>query len=327
MSKQNTSVARQGNSAAARPKSQADLNADELRHYLKKMEGDLTDALRGQVPIDWFTRVAITTYRTGGKGSLIECTPLSFVAALFEGAQLGLSPDAHQGEFWIIPRNTKISTKVDGRWVDSWVKMATFQIGVQGLVKLARRSGEVASIQPFPVYKGDEFSIRFGTEDSRIIHVPSMEATRTDENLIATYAVARLRSKSGEETKVFDWMPRSDIEASADRSGGKNGRSDVWNKHYTSMAQVRVVGRLCKWLPRTDELAMALARDSTREDGEEPQPIITIESTPSATGYAQSNGGLDALVPGGDDRQPEYDYANGEVSPDELPEDLEGRSP
>ena len=230
-------------------------NANTLARYLEGREGELVKALRGLVDPQHFARVAITLYRQGGKGSLIKCSPESVLASLFEGAQLGLSPDPHLGEFWLIPRSGK----------------ATFQIGVQGLVKLARRSGEVLSIKPVVVYRGDEFMLRLGSDDHRIDHVPSPDAVRDADNLIAAYAVAKLESKSGTISTQFEHMFRSDVDASRKKGG------DVWRDHYVAMAKVRVVARLCKWLPKTDELAIALHRDMQREMGIEPESVIQVE--------------------------------------------------
>lgn len=315
-----TSVARQGTTAPAvaapRPKTQADLNAEELRHYLKKMEGDLGSALRGHVPLDWFTRVALTVYRTGGKGKLIQCSPLSVVAALFEGAQMGLSPDPNLGEFWLIPRSG----------------VATFQIGYQGLLKIARRSGEIGTIRAGLAYAGDHLVIRGGTHCDEIDHEPNLDGEFKHEDIRVAYAVAWMKGMSRDIPPYAKWVPRAKLVLSAERSGnpGDKSWSDVWKKHFDQMALKVALARLCKILPRTDELAMALARDELREEGREPESVITLEQGPSATGYAQTNSNLDALVPGGQDfeiEQPaEFDRENGEVSPDELPDNLGRRS-
>ena len=245
--------------------------------------------------------MAVTLYRQGGKGKLIECTPESVLAAVFEGAQLGLSPDPHLGEFWLVPRSSKVG--------DKWVQNATFQIGVKGLAKLARRSGEVLSIKPVPVYRGDEFMLRLGSDPHRIDHVPNPEAVRTAENLVAVYAVAQLENAKGVRWTQFEHMFRSDIEVSADRSRGKkegSPRGDSWQNHYTSMAQVRVVGKLCNWLPRTDELALALHRDAERELGIEPDAVIQVDAEPPRPGRRTIQEALAAAQP---ESEPEPEQA------------------
>lgn len=299
--------------------------SNTLARYLEGRETELVKALRGFVDPKHFIRVGVTLYRQGGKGTLIECTPDSVMAALFEGAQLGLSPDPHLKEFWLVPRSAKVGNE--------WVKRATFQIGVHGLVKLARRSGEVLSIQPRLAYEGDRFDVILGTDDERIEHVPNPKAKRNDDTLDAAYAVARVRGKDGTITKQFDWMYRDDIEEAADRSGKDGKRGDSWRNHFRSMAEVRIVGRLCKWLPKTDELAIALHRNSEREAGIEPDAVIQVEAETVRTrrGINQLAASTADVEPESTraeeevaDREPppEYDHENGEVAPDELPDDF-----
>jgi recombination protein RecT len=312
-------------------KDQSTEKSNTLTRYLEGREGELVKALRGFVDPKHFIRVGVTLYRQGGKGTLIECTPESVMASLFEGAQLGLSPDPHLGEFWLVPRNTNQRYKdSSGKWQDNWVKQATFQVGVQGLKKLAMRSGEVLSIKPVVAYKGDEFSLRLGSDDHRIEHVPNPEAVRNAENLIAVYAVAKLYGKNGSITTQFEHMFRSDVEESADRSGKDGKRGDSWKNHYTSMAQVRVVGRLCKWLPRTDELALALHRDSMREIGIEPDSVVQIESEyvpkPGRRGINQFATGRDEPIEVQQEPMPQHDPETGEVEDEnghpELPDEF-----
>ena len=71
--------------------------------------------------------------------NLRNCEPASIVTAGLQCASLNLSTSPSLGEAWIIPYGTK----------------ATFQLGKNGLVQLAIRSGQYADIDAIEIRKGE----------------------------------------------------------------------------------------------------------------------------------------------------------------------------
>lgn len=88
------------------------------------------------------------------------------------------------------------------------------------------------------------------------------------------YAVAIF--KDGATT--FTAMSRSDVETVRNSSAGyrAKGANSIWETHFVAMGIKTVIRRLCKFLPKSPELAAALALESRAEQGVEQR--ITLES-------------------------------------------------
>jgi len=115
-----------------------------------------------------FCRMAVSQIERSEK--LQECTPRSFAMAVMACAELGLEPLL--GMAYIIPYKTT----------------ATLQIGYQGMIQLARNSGEVMDIYAEVVRENDTFRQTLGTSRS-ILHEP---ADGDRGAMIGVYAVAKL---------------------------------------------------------------------------------------------------------------------------------------
>ena len=105
--------------------------------------------------------------------------------------QLGLEPNNSLGQAYIIPRKNKKLGKNE----------AQFQIGYQGLVDLAYRSGQYKNISAHEVYKEDQFDYELGT-NMFIKHVPSQDRNFNDKP-VYYYAVYDLVNGG----KSFDIVP------------------------------------------------------------------------------------------------------------------------
>ena len=114
--------------------------AKTIFDLIKASEKQFAVALGRTIDPERFVRVALTTVRTNP--SLAGCNPQSLLAALMLSAQLGLEPGGPLGHAYLVPFKNEV----------------TFIPGYRGLITLARRSGEVASIRAHAVFDGDEFS-------------------------------------------------------------------------------------------------------------------------------------------------------------------------
>lgn len=131
---------------------------------------------------------------------------------------------------------------------------AQFEAGYRGLMKLARRSGQVTALDSHVVCQADAFGISLGTEP-RIDHVPAL-ANRGP--FIGAYAWARLTS--GE--LVIEWMSQADIEAVRKVSRNGTGASSPWVQHWGEMARKTVIKRLLKRLPLGIDAEQALRHEA-----------------------------------------------------------------
>lgn len=167
---------------------------------------------------------------------LLECHPMSMLQAVMNAAELGLTPGP-LGQCYFIPfRNNKNQTIE-----------CQFIIGYRGLIELARRSGNIVSIQAEVVRAGDEFEFEYGIEP-KFRHVPKASELKA-ENITHAWAIAQFVG-GGHQVVV---MRRPEIDRIKNMS--KAGNFGPWKDHYAEMAKKTAVRRLCKMLPLTPEAA------------------------------------------------------------------------
>lgn len=174
--------------------------------------------------------------------ALIQCTPSSIVEAVCTGAELRLDFAPSLGLAYMVP----------------YGRTAQFQIGYRGLIALALRSGKVMAIEAYCVHERDDFSADLGTQP-RLVH----RRARLGEPrgaIIGAYAVASLVDGA----RQADLMDVSEIEAVRKRS--RSGENGPWVTDYAEMARKTVTKRLCKYLPLTPDMGLALERDNEGSD-------------------------------------------------------------
>jgi recombination protein RecT len=229
------------------------------------MRKQIAAALPKTITPERLTRVVLSTVQRVPK--LLECEPKSFLAAVMACAALGLEPDGLLGQAYLVPFKDK----------------CTVIPGYQGLMKLARQSGEIASIDAHPVRVGDLFDYRYGA-DPGIKHVPAerpytvegsnlkwAEDWRPGE-ITHFYAVAKMRDGS----VAFVVMPSWEVDQIRDGSQGYqaalkyNQDSSPWSTDYDRMGCKTAIRRLCKYLPASVEdhrLHRAIALDERADRG------------------------------------------------------------
>lgn len=236
--------------------------------YLKEHKNQIAMALPKHMNADRMARVATTCIRSTPK--LLECTPESLFGAIIQCAQLGLEPGNGLGHAYLLPFD---KNRKEG---NNWVKESTevqLIIGYRGMIDLARRSGQIISIEAHAVYLGDNFECALGL-DSKLNHVPDWDnSNRGDpEKLTFVYAVAKLKgggvqfqvmSKRG----VDEIRLRSKSGAKMDKYGKEN--KTPWNTDYEAMALKSVTRRLFKWLPVSIEMQQAVGLDEKGDRGEQ----------------------------------------------------------
>ena len=147
------------NTAVAKLKAQVIENrqkAKPIEILIQKSLEELGKAVPSCMSAERLVRIALTTIRLYPK--LAECTPESFLGALFQSAQLGLEPNV-EGQAYIIPyKNSKKTIDPDTGKV-KWIKVseAQFQIGYKGYIELFYRHGAADYIDMHTVYENDLF--------------------------------------------------------------------------------------------------------------------------------------------------------------------------
>jgi len=180
---------------------------------------------------------------------LLQCTSESLLKAVLQCAEMGLEPSGSVGGAHLVPfRNSKT-----GHYE------ATLIPDYRGLIDLARRSGQIRSIEAHIIYEHDKYRVRYGTEPV-LEHEPTL--TGDPGAMVAAYAVAKLADGA---TQV-EVMTRGAIEAVRARS--RAASSGPWVTDFEAMAKKTALRQLCKYLPRSRELAEALDLDDSTEAGE-----------------------------------------------------------
>jgi len=125
---------------------------------LDKMEGNLRESLKDTgVPVGRFLATAKTAIQTHVDQPALEAADRkSLYLAIQKSASDGLMPDNREAALVIY--NTK---QKDG----TWLKQVNYQPMVQGLVKLARKSGEIEKISAHVVYENDHFKFNPAQQD------------------------------------------------------------------------------------------------------------------------------------------------------------------
>ncbi len=242
----------------------------EVGGLLKRMGPEIMAALpkTTQLTPERLGRIALTTLRT--TPALMQCSTQSLLGALVQCAQLGLEPDPRLGLAYLVP----------------YGKDAQLIIGYRGLMHLARRSGEVVSIEAHVVHEADEFTVRFGM-DGVLSHSPCLRGDRGKP--FCVYAIARLKGGAC----VWDVMSVEDVERV--RAKSKQRNSGPWVSDWSEMARKTVVRRLAKYLPLSVEMADAESADGsvvTGLDGGRPAfdgPVIGEVPAPVEDGPGQSH--------------------------------------
>ena len=213
-----------------------------IADMVKALEPEIKRALPSVLTPERFTRIALSALNNTPK--LAECSPMSFIAALMNSAQLGVEPNTPLGQAYLIPYNNKGKLECQ------------FQLGYRGLIDLAYRNDRMQSIEAHTIYQNDEFYYELGLEP-KLRHVPAWE-DRGD--VIGFYAVFRLDNGGSR----FEVMSKSDIDRYA-QTFSRAFASDYspWKTNYEAMAKKTVIKQLLKYAPIKTEFRKALSMDET----------------------------------------------------------------
>ena len=215
-----------------------------LTDMIKAMEPEIKRALPSVLTPERFTRMALSA--VNNTPELAQCTPMSFIAALMNAAQLGLEPNTPLGQAYLIPYNNK----------KKGVSECQFQIGYKGMIDLAYRNERMQSIEAHTVYENDEFSYELGL-NPKLLHRPVWD-NRGD--IVGFYAVFKLDNDGFR----FEVMSRADIDNYASTySRTYDSDYSPWRTNYESMAKKTVLKQLLKYAPMKADFKKAVSMDES----------------------------------------------------------------
>lgn len=221
---------------------------NELRDLLEKSKSSLAAVLPKHLTPDRLMKLAL--YARSTSPDLQKCAPQSILQALMQAATLGLEPNTPLGEGWLIPRKNKKTGQME----------ASFQLGYQGMISLARRSGQIAKLEAHVVYEHDTFDLEYGL-DQKLSHRPYFLCGKLEPGrVICAYAVAKLTDGSVQ----IEVMSLRDLERIRARSAASDG---PWNTDTDEMYRKTLVRRIFKYLPKSAEIREVLEREADNDNG------------------------------------------------------------
>jgi len=210
-----------------------------IRQQIDNLKPEFKKTLPAHIQPDAFVRTVHTAIQLNP--DLMQAAPRSLFAACMKAAADGLVLDGREAA--LVIRNVNVGTREQKKWE----KQATYQPMVQGLMKLARNSGEIVSIIAHVVYENDKFAYVLGDEE-RIEHEPA-PFTMERGAPIAVYAIVKLKDGSAirevmRASEVMNIAAQGQNAWQYDPSKGKNF-AEWWRK--------TAIRRITKYIPRSSD--------------------------------------------------------------------------
>jgi recombination protein RecT len=220
-----------------------------FRGFLEKQKHQLQAALPKHMNADRMIRLACTEFAKNPK--LQQCTPISVFGAIIQSSQLGLEIGV-LGQAYLVPFYNNKKKQLE----------AQFLPGYKGLISLARRSGEVTSIETNIVYAQDKFTLILTIDaKSPYEHEPYLDGDRGAPRLV--YGVAKFKDGGHH----FEWMTISEVNKIRARSQSAN--AGPWVTDYDQMVRKTLIRRMANYLPMSIELSNALQIDEAADQGKQ----------------------------------------------------------
>ena len=242
--------------------------------YIESRKDSIAQCLPRHMTVERVTRLLLTEFTRNE--DLRECEINSIYRSVLQASQLGLEIGV-LGQAYLVPFWNKHTRR----------KEAQFIPGYKGLLSLARRSGDVTSIETNIVYENDTFDLTLGLE-TKVVHKPLLEGDRGKPRLV--YGVANF--KGGDYH--FEWMTMHDVQIIRSRSQATSG---PWFTDEPQMIRKTLIRRMANYLPMSIELANALAADDAADRGN----AVTIDA---AGTFVEEDGPLALDAPDGGNDAP-----------------------
>ena len=213
-----------------------------ITDMIKAMTPEIKKALPSVLTVERFTRMAVSAMNNTPE--LLQCTPISVLAALMNAAQLGLEPNTPLGQAYLIPYKNKGTYECQ------------FQIGYKGYIDLAYRNEQMQTIQAQVVYENDQFDYELGMEP-KLFHKPAY-SDRGEP--VFFYGVFRT-SNGGYGFSVMSKPEMDDFAKTYSKAIGTS--YSPWKTCYEDMAKKTVIKQALKYAPIKTELQKIVTLDES----------------------------------------------------------------
>lgn len=246
-----------------------------IRETIQKQTPALQQVLPKSLDPERFSRLVLTAVKANL--DLIRCFDTvqgqtSVLLSAMQLATVGLEPNTATQDAWLLPRRR------NGVWE------CQPSYGYRGLLKLARRSGQIKTVYAEVVREGDDFEYRRDLDGDVLRYTPSDEIEE-GRNLTHAFAVVRYLNGGAD----FVVLSRAAVEAHramSDSWKGKGRDFSPWTKWPEEMWKKTALRQLAKMMPleaeaeqatMTDERSLSLVDGSiiatyeTGDDSDEPE--------------------------------------------------------
>jgi recombination protein RecT len=230
------------NAVAERDKSLQQFRAEKLaglKVLLDQMAPEIARALPAHLTPERMLRITLTQARAEPK--LLLCTPESMAGAVLTCAQVGMEPGP-TGEAFFIPRKNRDTGELE----------AKFELGYKGMAKLFWQHPLAKYLNTATVRVNDEFDYDLGSAPY-LKHKPN----KGDRGEPAGhwYAVYLLTNGGF----GFAMLDKPAVQRRRNASSAPN--SPGWSKNYNEMAEKSALRDAFDTMPKSAEMARALAWD------------------------------------------------------------------
>lgn len=295
-----------------------------VRQQIDQLKPEFAKTLPKHIEPDAFVRTVQTAIQLNP--DLMNCNPRSLFAACMKAAADGLIIDGREAA--LVIRNVKVSKKDEK---DRWEKQAVYQPMVQGLMKLARNSGEIASIVSHVVYEHDTFSYVLGDEE-RIEHAPA-SFDKDQGQPIAVYAIVKLK----DGTAIREVMRKAAVLNIAAQGQNAYQYKPESGKNFAEWWRKTAIRRITKYIPRSSDAIGRFASAAEQIDDDfdfdgEAEPANNVTALPATKKRGAAAAMLKDITPEKREQQqepaddePPHDRVTGEIveydGPDQQPGD------
>lgn len=235
-----------------------------LQGLLEKHKGQIAMALPRHMTPERMIRIALSA--VSGNYLLAKCEPVSIAACIVQASILGLEPHSALGEAYLVPFWNKKLKPQPGY-------QSQLIVGYQGLVKLARNSGQLSMIDAQPVHANDHFEFQKGSDTFWVHKWDRVKERGPIQGYWAGYVL-----KDG--ARNFEYMTVAEIEAhrakyskgAYDKDGNLQG---PWRDSPDWMFRKTPLRQVIKLMPKSVEVQTALTLDERADIGL-PQTFVDV---------------------------------------------------
>ena len=176
---------------------------------------------------------------------LLKCDPKSFLQAILNLAQTGLTLNPLKHQAALVPRSTRQTNKLE----------CCLDPMYQGYIYLLTNFGAVSHIEAGVIFANDDYEINLASPEKIVKHSPWFIKEDEPGDIVAAYSLATLPNGD----RHAEIMSRADIVTIRDKSESYKAfkadkvKSAIWEDHFAEMCRKTVIKRHYKYLPKGDQ--------------------------------------------------------------------------